>query len=210
MYAKLVSSLFTICTLLLVLGGKIAVAQANTILVMGDSLSAGYGIDPQLGWVALLQQRLQQQNSNYTVINASISGETTGGGLQRLSPLLQRHQPQIVVLALGANDGLRGLSLSQMRNNLDSMIQQSRDIGSKVLLAGIHLPPNYGKRYNAKFYQIYQDIVATTEIVWLPFLLEGVALEPTLMQNDRLHPNAKAQPIILDNIWPVLLPLLQP
>jgi len=180
------------------------------ILVMGDSLSAGYGIDARAGWVNLLGQRLQQQGYPHRVINASISGETSAGGRTRLPPALQRHHPAIVVIELGANDGLRGLSLRDTRANLAAMIESAKRAGAQVLLVGIHLPPNYGPEFTHKFRAVYDDLVQKFRIPYAPFLLEGVALTPGLMQADGLHPRAAAQPRMLDNVWPYLAPLLKP
>ncbi len=187
-----------------------AYPAAPAILVMGDSLSAGYGIDARDGWVNLLGQRLRQQGYPHTVINASISGETSAGGRARLPQALQRHRPQVVVIELGANDGLRGLSLTQTRANLAAMIESAQNAGSRVLLVGIHLPPNYGPEFTGKFRALFDDLVRKYRIPYAPFLLEGVALSPGLMQADGLHPRATAQPRLLDNVWPYLEPLLQP
>ena len=187
-----------------------AAAAAPTILVLGDSLSAGYGIDVRDGWVNLLAQRLRKQGYPHTVVNASISGETTAGGFTRLPAALQRHRPEVVILELGANDGLRGLSLAQTRANLESMIKAAQAAGGRVLLVGIHLPPNYGPEYTRKFRGVYDDLVRRYRLAYAPFLLEGVALTPGLMQADGLHPRASAQPRLLDNVWPYLEPLLKP
>jgi acyl-CoA thioesterase-1 len=187
-----------------------AFPAAPAILVMGDSLSAGYGIDARDGWVNLLGQRLRQQGYPHAVINASISGETSAGGRARLPQALQRHRPQVVVIELGANDGLRGLSLTQTRANLAAMIESAQNAGARVLLVGIHLPPNYGPEFTGKFRALFDDLVRQYRIPYAPFLLEGVALSPGLMQADGLHPRATAQPRLLDNVWPYLEPLLQP
>jgi len=185
-------------------------AAAPAILVFGDSLSAGYGIDVRAGWVALLGQRLAAQGYAYRVVNASVSGETTAGGITRLPAALKRHRPEIVILELGANDGLRGLSLAQTRANLESMIKAAQTAGARVLLVGIHLPPNYGPDFTRKFRAVYDDLVRRYRLAYVPFLLEGVALTPGLMQADGLHPTASAQPRVLDNVWPYLEPLLKP
>ena len=169
------------------------------LLVIGDSLSAAHGIQPEQGWVHLLGQRIATQG--YRVINASISGDTTSNGLRRLRKALQRYRPEIVVIELGANDGLRGLSLKAMENNLGSMITAAQEIGAKVLLLGMRIPPNYGKAYTQGFHQIYHDLAARYQISLVPFFLEGVALNRALMQNDGLHPKAVAQPQILENVW---------
>ncbi len=171
-----------------------------TLLVVGDSLSAAYGIAPEAGWVHLLAQRLQE----YQVVNASISGETTSGGRNRLTKALQQYQPAIVILELGANDGLRGLNLKTMQTNLATMIEESQQSGAKVLLLGMRIPPNYGKTYTAQFHQTYYDLAATYDIPLVPFFLEGVGGNRALMQNDGLHPTAAAQERLLENVWSVL------
>ena len=178
--------------------------------MLGDSLSAGYGIDVRHGWVALLGQRLRQQGYPQTVVNASISGDTTAGGRTRLPEALQRHHPQVVIIELGGNDGLRGLSLAQTRANLDAMIKMARSAGAQVLLVGIYLPPNYGPEYTRKFHAIYSELAHQQQLPLVPFLLAGVALTPGLMQADGLHPRGAAQPRLLDNVWPYLEPLLKP
>ncbi len=185
-------------------------AKENTILVLGDSLSAAYGIDIQQGWVNLLQNRL---NNNYNgettwnVINASVSGETTAGALARLSDLLKTHQPSVCILGLGANNGLRGQSLHIMKDQLNSIVQQCKQHGL-VLLLGIKIPPNYGDKYTNEFHLIYKQIAEKNNISYVPFMLDGIVLNNKYMQKDGLHPNAQAQPIILDNIWPSLFELL--
>jgi len=178
--------------------------------VFGDSLSAGYGIDVRESWVTLLGTRLAQQGYPHRVVNASISGETTSGGVTRLPAALKRNRPEVVILELGANDGLRGLSLSQTRANLESMIQAAHAANARVLLVGIHLPPNYGPDFTSKFRKVYDDLVNRYRLAYVPFLLEGVALTPGLMQPDGLHPRAAAHPRLLDNVWPYLEPLLKP
>jgi acyl-CoA thioesterase I len=177
------------------------------LLVLGDSLSAAYGIKAEQGWVYLLGQRIARQG--YQVINASISGDTTSNGIRRLKTALQRYKPKIVILELGANDGLRGLSLKAMENNLAEMIRVSQAIGAQVLLLGIHIPPNYGKAYTQAFHQIYHDLANRYEIRLVPFFLEGVALNRALMQSDGLHPKAVAQPRILENVWSELEGMLE-
>ena len=185
-----------------------AAEKTTTILVMGDSLSAGYGLKPDEGWVNLLRQRLQQQNLNYRVINASITGDTTQGGLARLPKTLQREKPDIFILELGANDGLRGFDISLTRNNLNRMVELAHADNSKVLLLGIQLPANYGHSFREKFRQIFSDVANKQQTALVPFFLKGVAETRDLMQPDGIHPAAEAQPVILDNIWPVLQPLL--
>ncbi|PTY38661.1 arylesterase [Saccharospirillum sp. MSK14-1] len=178
--------------------------RAATLLVMGDSLSAGYGIDPQDGWVNLLAQRLDEQGASHQVINASISGETSRGGLDRLPALLEQHQPDLVLLELGANDGLRGYPVPRITTNLSRMIELSQRAGAEVILLGIQLPPNFGTRYTEPFFQQYAELADQFELRYLPFLLEGVALTDALMQDDGLHPTAAAQPQVLDNVWPLI------
>lgn len=187
-----------------------AFAAAPVVLVLGDSLSAGYGFDVREGWVNLLAERLRAQGYPHTVANASISGETTAGGRTRLPDALRRHRPAIVVLELGANDGLRGLPLEKTRANLAAMIDAAQKAGAQVLLVGIHLPPNYGPAFTGKFRALFDDLAGHYRIPYAPFLLEGVALTPGLMQADGLHPRATAQPRMLDNVWPHLQPLLRP
>ncbi|HEW98199.1 MAG: arylesterase [Candidatus Parabeggiatoa sp. nov. 3] len=177
------------------------------LLVIGDSLSAAYGIQPEQGWVHLLGQRLATQG--YQVINASISGDTTSNGLRRLRKALLRYRPEIVVIELGANDGLRGLNLKAMENNLAGMIKAAQEIGANVLLLGMRIPPNYGKAYTQGFHQIYHDLAARYQIPLVAFFLEGVALNRALMQSDELHPKAVAQPQILENVWSKLGGMLE-
>jgi len=185
-------------------------ARAPVILIVGDSLSAGYGIDLRDAWPTLLQQRLRKQGYPHAVVNASISGDTSAGGRARLPDALKRQRPELVILELGANDGLRGLSLGATRANLEAMIQAVHAAGARVLLVGIHLPPNYGPEYTKKFHAIYHDLARIHNLALLPFLLDGVALNPALMQGDGLHPRAVAQPRVLDNVWSKLLTLLKP
>ena len=182
---------------------------AGTILVVGDSLSAAYGIDKQRGWVALLQQRLRQKSPGFEVVNASISGDTTRGGLARLPAALKRESPAILILELGANDGLRGFAPEQTRDNLRRMIKQARDANVSILLLGIKLPGNYGSVYGEKFHRIYLDLADEEQVELVPFFLEGVAETRALMQADGVHPGVEAQPRILDNVWAGLAPLLR-
>ncbi|MDT8384758.1 MAG: arylesterase [Gammaproteobacteria bacterium] len=181
---------------------------APTILIMGDSLSAGFGMAVASGWASLLQQRLAAEHLPHRVVNASISGETTSGGLSRLPQALQTHQPEIVIIELGANDGLRGLPLGLIENNLARMIEQCRQANAKVLLLGMRLPPNYGPRYTQEFTQVFVGLAERHNTALVPFLLTDVATRPELMQNDGLHPNASAQQQLLDTLWPQLLRLL--
>jgi acyl-CoA thioesterase-1 len=191
--------------LLLISGiSLIATVQANTLLVMGDSLSAGYGMPPEATWVTLLERRLDQGDTDHTVINASISGETSRGGLERLPALLREHQPDVIILELGANDGLRGFQIPQITRNLGEMIELSQQSGATVVLLGIRLPPNFGSRYTEPFFEQYATLAEKYDVFYLPFMLEGVALYRELMQEDGLHPTSEAQPIILDNVWPLV------
>ncbi|HXO14882.1 MAG TPA: arylesterase [Steroidobacteraceae bacterium] len=186
-----------------------AVASDHTILVLGDSLSAALGIRPEEGWVALLAQRLQAQGYGYQIVNASVSGETTSGGLERLPRALQLHQPGTVILELGANDGLRGLPVSETRENLARMVRLSQTAGARVLLVGMRIPPNYGPRYTEAFARMFPELANQYHLPLVPFLLEKVALDPTRMQQDGMHPNARGEPPVLDTLWPYLKPLLK-
>jgi acyl-CoA thioesterase I len=186
-----------------------AAKSAATILVVGDSLSAAYGMDQQQGWVFLLQQYLLQQKSNYKVINASISGETTLNALNRLPDVLKRHKPAIVILELGGNDGLRGLSLAEMKKNLSQLIAMSQKQNVKVLLTGIQILPNYGARYTEAFKNVYPELARQHNIVLVPSFLKAVGDNSEMMQADGIHPNAKAQPQLLQNVLPYLRPMLE-
>jgi acyl-CoA thioesterase-1 len=186
-----------------------AVQPAPVILVFGDSISAGYGMPPESVWVNLLSKRLRREGYGFQVVNASVSGETTVGGLARLPRALAVHEPRIVIIELGANDGLRGLPLADTRANLDAMIQLATNPGRTVLLLGMRMPPNYGERYTQGFAEIYTDLARNRHVALVPFLLAGVADQPSLMQGDGLHPTERGQPILLDNVWPVLEPLLR-
>ncbi len=179
------------------------------ILVFGDSISAAYGIELDAGWVALLQQRLRAEDLPHAVVNASISGETTAGGRARLPALLAHDRYVLVLLELGGNDGLRGLSLTQTEANLRAMIEVAQAAGAKVMLLGMRLPPNYGPTYTQAFAAIYPTLARETGAALVPFLLDGVATDPTLMLPDRIHPRAEAQPRLLDLVWPILVPLLK-
>ena len=181
---------------------------SGKILVLGDSLSAAYGIDWHQGWVALLQQRLQQQGFDYALINASITGDTSRGGRSRLPTVLQREAPSVLIIELGANDGLRGLDLVQTSANLRAMVRAARAADARVLLLGVKLPQNYGRVYGEEFHRIYLDLARDEAVALVPFFLEGVAETRALMQADGLHPGVQAQPRILDNVWAALLPLL--
>jgi len=179
------------------------------ILVLGDSLSAAFGIEQSQGWVSLLNQKLIEQHYPYTVINASISGETSQGGIQRLPDLLKKYHPKIVILELGANDGLRGLDLSMLQRNLQSMISLCQREQAQVLLIGMRLPPNYGPKYTRQFHQIYLDLAKTNRLAVIPFLLDGVATRTELMQADGLHPVAEAQSTLLNTVWDKLSVLVK-
>jgi acyl-CoA thioesterase-1 len=185
-----------------------AQSAGGVILVLGDSLSSAYGIDVQSGWVQLLQKRLDEQGANYLVVNASISGDTSNAGAARLPSALATHKPDIVVVELGGNDGLRGLPLSETRANLERIIVDSQTAGARVLLLGMRLPPNYGPAYTDAFHAIYQTLANRYEVARVPFLLDGIGGVDELMQADGIHPRAEAQPIMLDNVWPALQPLL--
>lgn len=200
---------FTALLLLLFLALTATAVQAEerpTLLVMGDSLSAAYGIEADEGWVSLLEARLDEKAR---VVNASISGETSGGGASRLPELLGQHAPDIVLLELGGNDGLRGLPPSQFEANMRRMIEASQEAAARVLLLGIDIPPNYGQAYRDAFTGVYHRLADEYDLPLVPFLLEGVALEEHLMQRDGIHPTAEAQPLILENVWPELAALLE-
>jgi len=178
------------------------------ILVMGDSISAGYGIQREQGWVHLLQARLNAHGSNWRVVNASISGETSGGGLARLPQALTVHSPTLMILELGGNDGLRGYPLARIRENLQAIAELALTAGVEVLVVGMQIPPNYGPRYTRGFQSMFTEVAQATGATMVPFLLEDVALEPGFMQSDGIHPTAEAQPLLLDTLWPYLEPLL--
>ena len=187
-------------------------ADAPAILVVGDSISAGYGLSAGQGWVDLLARKVAASGAPYRVVNASISGDTTAGGRARLPALLKQHRPAIVVLELGGNDALRGLPLAMTRDNLDAMAKAAKASGARVVIAGMQLPPNYGRSYGAEFAALFADVAKADGAALVPFLLKGVADGPEaerMFQADRIHPTAAAHPTILDNIWPVLLPLLK-
>jgi acyl-CoA thioesterase-1 len=186
-----------------------AAATPGPILVLGDSLSAGYGVKIDATWVALLQRRLAAQGYGYRVVNASVSGETTGGARTRLTRALELHKPSIVVLELGGNDGLRGLPVKQVRGNFEAMIEQCRNAGAQVVLVGMRMPPNYGAEYADSFHALYGDLARKYQLPLLDFFLDGVALDDNLMQADGIHPTAAAQPKLLDNLWPVLAKVLK-
>lgn len=183
-------------------------AVAGTLLVVGDSISAAFGLDSRQGWVALLEKRLVQEGFEHQVVNASISGDTSAGGAARLPALLVEHKPELVIIELGGNDGLRGQPLAQLQQNLASMVEQSQQAGAKVLLLGMKLPPNYGVRYTTAFAQVFTDLAEQKQVPLVPFFLEGVGGVPGMMQADGIHPTEAAQEILLDNVWPTLKPML--
>ncbi len=209
LFLILKSSVLSLCLISFVAWSAPVFAANPKILIYGDSLSAAYGIPQQQGWAALLKEKLDQENLRFDVINASISGETTSGGLTRLARTLEQTKPQTIIIELGANDGLRGLPVKNMHNNLDAMIQISKKSGAKVLLVGMRIPPNYGPKYTEEFSQTYIKLASQHKVSVVPFMLDNVAAKPDLIQQDGLHPNTQGQPIILNNIWPELQRLLK-
>jgi acyl-CoA thioesterase-1 len=183
-------------------------AWGKTILVYGDSLSAAYGVSEKRGWVALLGERLKRERFDYSVVNASISGETTSGGLNRMAKVLERHKPAVLILELGANDGLRGLPVPEMKKNLSAMIRQAQKAGARVLLVGIRMPPNYGPDYTREFETAFTDLAKRHRTALLPFLFEGMGDDLSKFQPDRIHPTEASQPILFENVWKALRPLL--
>ncbi|MDP6992843.1 MAG: arylesterase [Woeseiaceae bacterium] len=179
-------------------------AGGPTVLVFGDSLSAGYGLDVDQSWTALLQSRLQSQGYEHRVINASISGETTEGGKTRIAPAMNNFSPDLVILELGGNDGLRGFPPELMKAHLQAIIETAHGDGASVVLLGIRIPPNYGPRYTQAFERVYRELADELNVPWIEFFMEGVALNEELMQDDGIHPNAEAQPVLLDNAWPII------
>ena len=196
--------------LLFAVSASASTAKNPVILILGDSLSAGYGIDVDQSWAELLQERLETQGYEHQVVNASISGETTEGGAERIGDAIERFSPEVVVLELGGNDGLRGFPPSRTKSNLETMITKSKAAGANVALLGIRIPTNYGARYTRAFEAIFEDLATEYELPWIKFFLDGVALDEELMQSDGIHPNARAQPVLLDNAWPVIKQALQP
>ena len=179
-------------------------SDSPTVLIFGDSLSAGYGIEIDQSWGALLQARLEEQGYEHQVVNASISGETTEGGATRIPSALADFTPDLIILELGGNDGLRGFPPARMKQNLARIVDHAKSTGAEVVLLGIRIPTNYGPRYSQSFEQAFRDVSAEKEIQWIEFFMEGVALNDDLMQEDRIHPNEEAQPILLDNAWPII------
>lgn len=200
--------LLTIFILLQPIPGLAQGGEPQTLMVFGDSLSAAYGIAEELGWVTLLEKKLQQENYDYRVVNASVSGETSTGGLARLPAMLSAHSPNIVILELGGNDGLRGLPLENLKANLEEMVSLIKQEGAQILLAGIQIPPNYGPRYTVPFFELFGEIAEEEKLPLIPFLIDGIPQQPELMQNDGIHPKAEAQWMIVENVWPYLQPLL--
>ena len=186
-----------------------AAAAPHTILVLGDSLSAGYGVKVDATWVALLERRLANQGYGYRVVNASISGETTGGARSRLPRALELHKPAVVVIELGGNDGLRGLPVKQVRGNFEYLIETAKAAKADVVLVGMRMPPNYGAEYANSFHALYGELAKKYDVPMVDFFLDGVALDDNLMQADGIHPNATAQPKLLDNLWPALSKVLK-
>jgi acyl-CoA thioesterase-1 len=186
----------------------VSASDPPVLMILGDSLSAGYGMNSEHSWVHLLDIRLKEYGYSYRILNSSISGDTTQGGLTRLPRLLNRYQPEIVIIELGANDGLRGINPDITRENMASMIRQSQHIDAQVLLAGIRLPPNYGAVYLEQFESIYPDLAGEYDTLLVPFFMDGVIFTPGLLQADNIHPNEKGQPVLLDNVWKVLRPEL--
>ena len=199
--------LVTCLTLLLCL--PLAARAGGTILVYGDSLSAAYGLSRDAGWVSLLQARLKQGGLDYTVSNLSISGETSSGGAARIGAALREHKPEVVIVELGANDGLRGLPTKEMHANLGKIVSASRRAGARVLLVGMRMPPNYGQTYTRQFAQVYADVAHEYRVASVPYLFQGIDQRRELFQADDLHPTAQAQPLLLDNVWAGLAPLLK-
>ncbi|MBH3431767.1 arylesterase [Pseudomonas citronellolis] len=197
--------LSSVCLALLLVAQQ---AAAQTLLVVGDSISAGLGVDTGRGWVSLLEQRLKDEGFDYRVVNASVSGDTSAGGLARLPALLSGEKPSVVVIELGGNDGLRGQAPQQLQQNLALMVAASRQAGAKVLLLGMRLPPNYGERYTQAFARVFQQVAEQGGVPLVPFFLDGVGGVPQMMQADGIHPAVVAQPRLLENVWPQLKPLL--
>jgi len=181
-----------------------AASEPPTVLVFGDSLSAGYGIDVDQSWVALLQKRFEETGYEHRVVNASISGETTEGGAARIDQAIETFSPELVILALGGNDGLRGFPPARIKNNLETIAERARASGADVVLLGIRIPTNYGTRYSQAFEAVYAEVAAELDIQWIEFFMEGIALNDELLLDDRIHPNAAAQAVLLDNAWPII------
>lgn len=202
LFAQILFPVVTVLTLVLALPSHADTAEQGKILVLGDSLSSGYNFSPDKTWVALLDKKLSEENINYQVINSSISGDTTTQGLQRLPKLLEVHQPDLVIIELGGNDGIRGFPPKAIKNNLDKLVKISKQSNAEVLLLGIRIFPNYGERYADAFFNNYQQVADNNDTALVPFFLENVGGKDDLMQKDGIHPNEKAQPILLENVWP--------
>ena len=179
-------------------------AESPTIVIFGDSLSAGYGLDVDQSWAALLQARLKDEGYEHQVVNASISGETTEGGATRIDKALRDFSPDLIILELGGNDGLRGFPAARMKSNLETIVTRAKATGAAVVLLGIRIPTNYGARYSAEFEGVFRQVSANFDVQWIEFFMEGIALNDELLQDDRIHPNAAAQPMLLDNAWPII------
>ena len=188
----------------LLLANSAAGTESPTIVIFGDSLSAGYGIEVDQSWAALLQARLKEQGYEHQVVNASISGETTEGGATRIDSTLQDFSPDLIILELGGNDGLRGFPASRMRANLEKIVTRAKATGAAVILLGIRIPTNYGPRYSAAFENVFRQVSEDLDVKWIEFFMDGIAMNDDLLQDDRIHPNAEAQPILLDNAWPII------
>ena len=199
--------LFTLVVLLLATG--VPAAESPTVLIFGDSLSAGFGIDVDQSWAALLQNRLEEQGYEHRVVNASISGETTEGGAARIDNALDTFKPALIILELGGNDGLRGFPPSRIKGNLKTIVAQSKASGAAVVLLGIRIPTNYGTRYTQAFENVYAEVAEELGVEWIEFFMQGVAMNDDLLQDDRIHPNIAAQPILLDNAWPIIRATLE-
>lgn len=209
MTCRMIDSLRQVLLLCLMLCAPAAYSASKTLLVLGDSISAEYGLPRESGWVSLLQKRLSDDKLAINVVNASISGETTAGGLTRLPALLQQHKPALLIIELGGNDGLRGLSLAATQANLREMIKSAERIGARVLLLGMRVPPNYGPDYSKRFAAMYQGLGRERNVKLVPFLFAGLEDTERFFQQDRIHPNQRAQAVMLDTVWPVLRPLLK-
>lgn len=190
--------------LLLLMTAEAESSGAPTVLIFGDSLSAGYGIEVDQSWASLLQARLKQQGYEHQVVNASISGETTEGGATRIGAALEEFEPELIILELGGNDGLRGFPASRMKENLVNIVKAAKSSGADVVLLGIRIPTNYGPRYSASFEKVFRDVSTEYDVDWIEFFMDGIALNDDLLLEDRIHPNSEAQPILLDNAWPII------
>jgi acyl-CoA thioesterase I len=193
-----------ISLLLLLLTTSAVSSESPTIVIFGDSLSAGYGIEVDQSWAALLQTRLKQQGYEHRVVNASISGETTAGGATRIDAALQDFSPELIILELGGNDGLRGFPPARIKSNLETIVTRAKATGAAVVLLGIRIPSNYGARYSAEFEDVFRQVFEELGVQWIEFFMAGIAMNDDLLQDDRIHPNAAAQPLLLENAWPII------